>query len=90
MGTGRHHEHSAHLWLWSYNRPQGLTEPVPSQGIDLTSERFLIPDPLRPVPPRTLVANKPLAAQTPVSKGSPDPPLCKKLLTTSMGSLFGR
>ena len=90
MGTGKHHEHSAHLWLWSYNRPQDLTGPVLSQGIDPPSERFLIPAPLRPVPTRTLVANKPLAAQTPVSKGSPDPPLCKKLLTTSMGSLFGR
>jgi hypothetical protein len=55
MGIGKHVEHSAPLWLPSYNRPLDLTAPLRAKGIAVSPECPRIPTSLRPVMLATLI-----------------------------------
>ena len=75
MGIGKHAEHSAPLWLSSYNRPLDLTAPFRSKEIAVSPECPQIPISLRPVTPPTLISIEPIIASYPIGTGpSPRPP----------------
>jgi hypothetical protein len=72
MGIGKHAEHSAPLWLSSYNRSLDLTAPFRSKEIAVSPECSQIPISLRPVTSATLIS---IAAWRPIAtRPFPQPP----------------
>ena len=70
MGIGKHAEHSAPLWLSSYNRPLDLTAPFRSKEVAVSPECPQSPISHRPVTPATLIPLEPISPRHPIATGA--------------------